>query len=90
MAPKFQSGENNNLFLGAQKRRDIWPSAEEAYMFLKSRPTWKVWDDRILRIYVVCIVCLTFEVVGDPDSFFFSRNLGCVRCRRWSILIKRG
>ena len=56
MAPRFQSGENNNLFLGAQKRRDIWPSAEEAYTFLKSRPTWKVWDDRILRIYVVRVL----------------------------------
>ncbi|KIM38787.1 hypothetical protein M413DRAFT_237250 [Hebeloma cylindrosporum] len=54
MAPRFQSADpgKSNLFLGAQKRRDIWPSAEEAYRFMKSRPTWKVWDDRVLRIYV--------------------------------------
>ncbi|KAE9403216.1 hypothetical protein BT96DRAFT_815274 [Gymnopus androsaceus JB14] len=33
-------------------RRDIWPSREEAYKMLKARHTWKIWDDRTLRIYV--------------------------------------
>ena len=31
-----------SLFMVAQKRRDIWPSAEEAYSFLTSHPSWKV------------------------------------------------
>ncbi|KAJ3492874.1 hypothetical protein NLJ89_g11149 [Agrocybe chaxingu] len=40
------------LVSGAEKRRDIWPSREEAYNLFKSRGTWKTWDDRILRLYV--------------------------------------
>lgn len=39
----------------ASKRRDIWPSYEEALKSLQSRPAFKVWDPRILEIYVVCI-----------------------------------
>ncbi|KAF8912211.1 Alpha/beta hydrolase fold-1 [Gymnopilus junonius] len=42
----------NILVNGGEKRRDIWPSKEEAYNILKSRGTWKSWDDRVLRNYV--------------------------------------
>ena len=38
---------------GANNRRDVWPSKEEAYQIFKSRGTWKAWDDRVLRNYVV-------------------------------------
>lgn len=41
------------LSTGAAKRRDIWPSREEAYKQLKTRNPWKGWDDRVVRIYVV-------------------------------------
>ncbi|KAF9037381.1 alpha/beta-hydrolase [Hymenopellis radicata] len=37
---------------GSAKRRDIWPSKEEAYKLLKARSPWKGWDDRVLRIYI--------------------------------------
>ncbi|KDR77355.1 hypothetical protein GALMADRAFT_246742 [Galerina marginata CBS 339.88] len=50
--PEKYMGENNFLAGGSEKRRDIWPSKEEAYKLLKSRGTWKSWDDRILKIYV--------------------------------------
>ncbi|KAH7903440.1 hypothetical protein BJ138DRAFT_1168140 [Hygrophoropsis aurantiaca] len=36
----------------AMNRRDIWPSIEDAYRVMKGRPSWKNWDERILRIYV--------------------------------------
>lgn len=45
------------LVNGAINRRDIWPSRDEAYKLLKARPAWRVWDDRVLRIYVVCEIC---------------------------------
>ncbi|GLB40016.1 putative alpha/beta hydrolase family protein [Lyophyllum shimeji] len=37
---------------GSINRRDTWASHEEAYTLLKSRPAWKAWDDRVLRIFV--------------------------------------
>ncbi|KAJ7224751.1 Alpha/beta hydrolase fold-1 [Mycena rebaudengoi] len=37
---------------GSANRRDMWASREEAYKLFKSRPAWKVWDDRVLRLYV--------------------------------------
>ncbi|KAJ7055596.1 Alpha/beta hydrolase fold-1 [Mycena amicta] len=42
----------NYLADGAEKRRDIWPSREVAYEQFKSRPAWKVWDPRVLRLFV--------------------------------------
>ncbi|KAI0689538.1 Alpha/beta hydrolase family-domain-containing protein [Cytidiella melzeri] len=36
----------------SSKRRDIWPSYEEAYNQLKSRSSYQAWDPRILKIYV--------------------------------------
>ncbi|KAF9068271.1 Alpha/beta hydrolase fold-1 [Rhodocollybia butyracea] len=41
-----------NLPKGSEGRRDIWPSQEEAYKVLKARKAWKIWDDRVLRIFV--------------------------------------
>lgn len=43
-----------DLVSGAVKRRDIWPSREEALKALQARPSFKVWDPRILEIFVVC------------------------------------
>ncbi|KIJ59896.1 hypothetical protein HYDPIDRAFT_140079 [Hydnomerulius pinastri MD-312] len=40
-----------HLEKSAEKRRDIWPSAEDAFQTMKSRPTWRKWDERVLRIY---------------------------------------
>ncbi|KAH7925336.1 alpha/beta-hydrolase [Leucogyrophana mollusca] len=42
----------NFLQQGALNRRDIWPSTEEAYRIMKGRPSWRAWDDRVLRVYV--------------------------------------
>ncbi|KAG6909417.1 hypothetical protein DXG01_000570 [Tephrocybe rancida] len=52
MHAKFMGKPSEMLVSGAVNRRDIWPSSEEAYKLLKSRPAWKVWDDRVLRIFV--------------------------------------
>ncbi|KAG5340402.1 hypothetical protein C0989_001725 [Termitomyces sp. Mn162] len=52
MNPKFMEGPSQMLVKGAINRRDVWPSYEDAYTLLKSRPAWKVWDDRVLRIFV--------------------------------------
>ncbi|EGN92167.1 hypothetical protein SERLA73DRAFT_191507 [Serpula lacrymans var. lacrymans S7.3] len=49
---EWSKARGNFLEDGAMKRRDIWPSQEEAYTILKSRASFKVWDDRILRLYV--------------------------------------
>lgn len=34
-------------------RRDIWPSKEHAFEYFKTRPPWKVWDPRVLRLLTV-------------------------------------
>lgn len=41
-----------DLATGAAKRRDIWPNREEALKSLRSRPSFKIWDPRILELYV--------------------------------------
>ncbi|KAI0329983.1 hypothetical protein GY45DRAFT_1324220 [Cubamyces sp. BRFM 1775] len=46
------AGTRNILLEGAEKRRDIWPSREEAWQQFKSRPPWKIWDERVLKLYV--------------------------------------
>lgn len=38
---------------GAVRRRDVWPTRENAWETFMSRPSWQVWDERILKIYVV-------------------------------------
>lgn len=54
MADRFGGPARNFLVTGAEKRRDIWPSKEEAYKVMKGRGTWKSWDDRVLKNFVVC------------------------------------
>ncbi|KAF9492694.1 hypothetical protein BDN71DRAFT_1451172 [Pleurotus eryngii] len=50
--PTSPPGIPNVLEAGAVKRRDIWPSKEEAMKAFNSRPSWQVWDPRILQTYV--------------------------------------
>lgn len=52
MADRFGGPARNFLVTGAEKRRDIWPSKEEAYKVMKGRGTWKSWDDRVLKNFV--------------------------------------
>ncbi|KAI0768240.1 Alpha/beta hydrolase fold-1 [Trametes elegans] len=52
LIPPTASPVRNMLLEGAEKRRDIWPSREAAYAQFSSRPTWKAWDPRLLKIYV--------------------------------------
>ncbi|PCH37587.1 alpha/beta-hydrolase [Wolfiporia cocos MD-104 SS10] len=40
------------LTTGAEKRRDIFESREEALLWLKSRAGFKVWDERVLKAFV--------------------------------------
>ncbi|KZT01620.1 alpha/beta-hydrolase [Laetiporus sulphureus 93-53] len=40
------------LTSGAEKRRDIFPSREEALAWLQSRAGFKVWDPKVLRAFV--------------------------------------
>lgn len=47
-----------DLYSPAARRRDIWPSFEEALKSLQSRPSFQVWDSRILELYVVWIIWL--------------------------------
>lgn len=42
-----------DLHSPAERRRDIWPSFEEALKSLQSRPSFQLWDPRILELYVV-------------------------------------
>ncbi|KAL0946269.1 hypothetical protein HGRIS_012521 [Hohenbuehelia grisea] len=43
----------NNILEGpAAKRRDTWASKEEAMKAFQSRPSWQVWDPRVLKTYV--------------------------------------
>jgi hypothetical protein len=47
------TGKNQFLLKGAQKRRDMWSSREEAQDFLRER-SLKSWDPRVVDIYIVC------------------------------------
>lgn len=68
---------------GAAKRRDIWASREEAFKSLQSRPSFKVWDPRILEIFIVskpthrkysgCYISCSLS--------WMSFDNGCMRCR---------
>ncbi|KAG6810634.1 hypothetical protein H0H92_011039 [Tricholoma furcatifolium] len=55
MHERFAAKAAEMLINGGSNRRDIWPSFEEAYKVLKSRAAWKVWDDRVLRIFVTLV-----------------------------------
>lgn len=41
------------LLTGAQTRRDIWPSKEEAFRIFKGRRSYADWDQRVLKAYCV-------------------------------------
>lgn len=56
MSEEYGRKASGTLVKGASARRDIWASKEEAYQLLKNRAAWKVWDDRVLRIFVVCFL----------------------------------
>lgn len=58
-------GPAKKLASGSQSRRDIWPSAEEAYKMLKTRRTWQSWDDRVLKLFVVCISSVRYYTFYD-------------------------
>jgi hypothetical protein len=64
MPRKFGIVAKDFLSGGAEKRRDIWPSKEEAYSILKARGIWKTWDDRVLRSYVVRVFVLENHCSG--------------------------
>ena len=53
--PKDSMPPTLTVFLtnSAEKRRDVFPSREEALTWLQSRAGFKVWDPRVLRIFVV-------------------------------------
>ncbi|KAJ7594117.1 Alpha/beta hydrolase fold-1 [Mycena floridula] len=51
LSPKFGAKTSETLEKGGMARRDIWASKEEAYQLLKARRAFKVWDDRVLRIF---------------------------------------
>ena len=53
MAQEFSAQVGLGLSGASEKRRDIWTSKQEAYTIMKSRETWKKWDDRVLKIYTV-------------------------------------
>lgn len=74
------------LVRGAENRRDIWASREEAYKVLKSRPAWKAWDDRVLRQFVVCLVLMLLPKRKPPLTI--SRKLGCDPSLPLTIQIK--
>ncbi|KAJ3869036.1 Alpha/beta hydrolase fold-1 [Lentinula novae-zelandiae] len=54
MPPTLASFQDlaEKLASGSRSRRDVWPSAEEAYKMFKTRRTWRSWDDRVLKIFV--------------------------------------
>ncbi|KAI0080460.1 alpha/beta-hydrolase [Panus rudis PR-1116 ss-1] len=56
MYPKPPSGfpplATIDLAAGAIKRRDQWPSRSEALQFFQSRPSFKIWDPRVLEAFV--------------------------------------
>ncbi|KAJ2914575.1 hypothetical protein MD484_g5853, partial [Candolleomyces efflorescens] len=52
MHERFGGTAKEFLVGGAERRRDTWPSKEEAYKIMKARGTWKTWDERVLRIFV--------------------------------------
>lgn len=60
-----QSRGPGRFLLGASSnRRDTWPSKEEAYVVMKSRKALQVWDDRVLRLFVVSIDIMDSTLVN--------------------------
>lgn len=53
---------------GATKRRDIWESREDALRSLQSRASFKVWDPKVLELFVVWVFSLFLPVGGGLMS----------------------
>jgi pimeloyl-ACP methyl ester carboxylesterase len=53
----------NQLMEGALARRDLWPSKEEAFSAARQRKTFKVWDERVLRIFCVSSTRVPFSLL---------------------------
>jgi len=49
--PPWIVPESTALAEGARKRRDIWPSRDAAYDIMSARPSWRVWDPRVLKAF---------------------------------------
>jgi len=49
---RLYSGPSDRLGKSALVRRDVWSSKDNAWEVFRSRPSWKIWDQRVLRIYV--------------------------------------
>ena len=37
----------------SSRRKDIWPTSEEAFQTLKTQPFYSTWDERILKLLTV-------------------------------------
>ena len=65
----------SSLVGGVERRRDVWPSKEEAYAVLKGRGAWRAWEGRVLGRFVVSLfLVLFFQVV--EHGFILGWNLG--------------
>lgn len=77
MSREYTAPAGNMLSSGAEKRRDTWPSKEEAYKTMKSRGVWSTWDDRVLRLFIEC------GLRGLPTLDYPSKTVGVtLKCSR--------
>lgn len=51
----------------ADKRKDIWPNLEAVSEAFRAKPKLRAWDERVLRIFIVCFILLSFTFVQDWD-----------------------
>ncbi len=93
MPPVFGAAATTMLVGGAERRRDCWPSKEDAYNVLKARGTWKAWDDRVLRIYVVryisscCFILIRADMAREGKWDARSTHTGVPRRRRCNLKV---
>jgi len=59
-------------------RRSVWESKEEAHEWLKTRLPWKVWDPRVLKLYVVRKCPGKYQNIGV--FIIFIRNMDYDPC----------
>lgn len=64
-------GDTVALVGGAENRRDVWSSRENAWEVFRSRRSWQAWDERILKIYVVSELLVKLLIMLIKD-----RNMG--------------
>ena len=87
MPPVFGTAATSMLVGGAERRRDCWPSKADAYKVLKARGTWKAWDDRVLRTYVVlyissrCFILISADMAREGKWYARSTHTGIPRRR---------